>query len=440
MTIDRTTHKSHLQIKQYQSCEPQACRITLLHTEKFKTITLAWYYERTLDSLTAVYALAVRLMVRAFGDKDPMGVNQRLQGLYGAYLQADAVKYGQVQSLQLKLTFVNDLHLPHAINSEAMACFLEMFSKPVTGFAGFEQLVALEKSNLLAAIAQRDQDRGAKAYDTLLEGLFPETSFARTPYGRAEEVKAITPAQVSSAIETMISARPVEYMAVGEDIEDQVLGHFSCACGCEATPLKFEAKDLQTQARSQVPSPLQSGPKIWSDTGDVEQTKLALAYTFEGQLEAADQYAAMLLGHLLGGGPSSVLFQDLREARGLCYAIHARVDKFLGLMTIHAGLASDKIEETRAAVDDHLEQIKAGHLTKSALALSKKMLVASYLSLADSPVGLMNFERSQYLAGLPEPLEAVIDLVEAVDREDIARVAKGIKMIGCYTLAPKEKL
>lgn len=422
-------------------------QLTAIHTDKFKTVTLAWYHERTLDEEAAVYALAVRLMVRAFGGLDPMGVNRRLQGLYGAYLQADAVKYGDKQSLQLKLTFVHEGHLPHAINAEAVQCFAELFSAPVTEFAGFDQLVSLEKGNLLAAIAQREQDKSAMAYDQLLENLFPAQAYGATPYGKAESVKAIQGEQVRMAIENMLASRPFSLMAIGE-LEDQSVKNAIVASFGGFAP---NAITTESRSRSTAPDTRALENREWSMQQEVEQAKLTLAYGIGPLSVAKDHYAAMLLGHMLGGGPSALLFQDLREARGLCYAIHARVDKFLGLMTVHVGLKVDKLSETRSAVEAHLMGLRSQGATASqgasatrvaltaALALSKKMLAASYASLADSPVGLMNFERSQWLAGLPEELTEVVELLYSVTLEDVMAIADKVKPVGSYVLLPKEK-
>src|SRR5690606_9835511 len=55
-------------------------------------------------------------------------------------------------------------------------------------------------------------------------------------------------------------------------------------------------------------------------------------------LDDPERYAAILLANVLGGGPSSRLFQEIREERGLAYAVYAFHDAYqeVGLLGIYA--------------------------------------------------------------------------------------------------------
>src|SRR5690606_15573909 len=60
---------------------------------------------------------------------------------------------------------------------------------------------------------------------------------------------------------------------------------------------------------------------------DTEQVHLCVVG--EGcSLRDPDRYGALVLVNILGGGPSSRLFQEVREARGLAYAIYAFQDSY----------------------------------------------------------------------------------------------------------------
>ncbi len=424
-------HKTDLHLSVHQVAGHQ---LTAVHTNKFKTMTIAWYMERPLDALTSVYALAVRLMVRAFGGDDPMGVNRRLQGLYGAYLQADAVKYGDLQSLQLKLTFVSDLHLKHSIGREALTCFSEIFTSPVTAFAGFEQLMHLEKNNLTSAIVQRDQDRSAKTYDSLLDSLFPNESYSRTPFGSVTDVQGIEVEQVAQAINTMISSTPYNLKIIGDMLPENYLSVLS-----EVLPMAVHSQSYQRKLLSTMPQTAHISPSFLVEYHKIEQAKLAVGFEMGSISSPESYYAAILLGHMLGGGPSALLFQEVREKRGLCYAIHARVDKFLGILTVHAGLQFEKVEEVKWVLEDLLKMLVVDEIDDIDLERSKKMLLGSYFSMADTPVGCLNFIHSQWVCGLPESIEEVVAYVSQVQTADIKSAAQGLRLIGGVTFAPKEK-
>ena len=74
-----------------------------------------------------------------------------------------------------------------------------------------------------------------------------------------------------------------------------------------------------------------------------EQTHIVLA--FEALAYGhADYFAAQLLAGTLGGGMSSRLFQEVRERRGLCYAIYAFASGLSdsGMFAIYAASSPDR--------------------------------------------------------------------------------------------------
>ena len=73
---------------------------------------------------------------------------------------------------------------------------------------------------------------------------------------------------------------------------------------------------------------------------DIEQVHISLG--IKGLPFSHPQgYALLLLGNIFGGGASSVLFQKIREERGLVYAIDSHLSTYdnTGNFTIYAGLS-----------------------------------------------------------------------------------------------------
>ena len=78
---------------------------------------------------------------------------------------------------------------------------------------------------------------------------------------------------------------------------------------------------------------------------------------------ARDFYSSQFLAMILGGGMSSRLFQEVREARGLCYAIYAFHWGFSdsGLFGIHAATGEEDIEALMPVVLDELSKLFRRH-------------------------------------------------------------------------------
>jgi predicted Zn-dependent peptidase len=125
----------------------------------------------------------------------------------------------------------------------------------------------------------------------------------------------------------------------------------------------------------------------------LEQAHLALALAAPS-FRDDDHYAAQILAVALGGGMSSRLFQEAREARGLCYTIFAQCSAWsdAGTMTVYAGTGEAELpglveltanELNRAARDlDEAELARARAQTKAGLLMGRESVSARAERLA----------------------------------------------------------
>jgi predicted Zn-dependent peptidase len=80
----------------------------------------------------------------------------------------------------------------------------------------------------------------------------------------------------------------------------------------------------------------------------------------------ADADLERLAISVLSGGMSGRLFTQLREVRGLCYAVHAsyRADKDRGVVSSYVGTTPDRAKESLTVLMEQLEQINTGDVTE----------------------------------------------------------------------------
>src|SRR5438270_3837587 len=117
---------------------------------------------------------------------------------------------------------------------------------------------------------------------------------------------------------------------------------------------------------------------------DLEQLHLVLG--FPGlPLGDRDYYAASVLSTAFGGGMSSRLFQEVREKRGLCYAIHSFAHGYKdgGLFGIYAGTGEDEASELVPVLCDETLKLDDG-LAPGELARAKAQMKAGLLMSLES--------------------------------------------------------
>ena len=100
-----------------------------------------------------------------------------------------------------------------------------------------------------------------------------------------------------------------------------------------------------------------------------------------------DRFTLAVLNHILGGGLSSRLFQEIREARGLAYSIGSDRSAYddAGLLAISVGTAPEHAHEVLGLLHTELDRLAAKGITPRELEVAKGHLRADLLlSLEDS--------------------------------------------------------
>ena len=164
-------------------------------------------------------------------------------------------------------------------------------------------------------------------------------------------------------------------------------------------------------------------PGQFADPRRFEQAQLTSGYPAPGHYDPGHD-AAALFTLAAGGGMSSRLFQEVREARGLAYSISAATTPYAdtGLMSVHAATARKDAAQARDLIDRVLAAAAEG-LETPELARAKAQAVASLLMALESPQGQGDYLARQLLVhGRWVPAAEVVTRIEAVTI-DAARAA-----------------
>jgi predicted Zn-dependent peptidase len=177
---------------------------------------------------------------------------------------------------------------------------------------------------------------------------------------------------------------------------------------------------------------------------DLEQSHVVLG--FQGVKRGdADYFPALLLSTILGGGMSSRLFQEVREKRGLVYAVYASHGAYHddGQFEMYAGTGPEKLPDLMPVLCDEIGKIRSAPVGDDELKRAKAQIRSGILMSRESMLSRAG-RQAKYMINfgkLPNIAETV-KKIEAVTPEDIQRAAGRI-FSGVPTLAalgPLEKL
>ncbi|MBS3075579.1 insulinase family protein [Candidatus Pacearchaeota archaeon] len=150
---------------------------------------------------------------------------------------------------------------------------------------------------------------------------------------------------------------------------------FSAVGNCEWSHVLEEAKKFPKTVKkiNNIPIICKNGEIIDKRKG-IDQAHEVLGFHMP-RLSDKNKYAAEIFDSILGGGMSSRLFQEVREKRGLCYAIKTSLEmsKDYSYEIIYAGTVKEKINEIKKIVLKEIQ--KLDNLKQSDLSEAKETLI-----------------------------------------------------------------
>jgi predicted Zn-dependent peptidase len=166
-------------------------------------------------------------------------------------------------------------------------------------------------------------------------------------------------------------------------------------------------------------------PKVTLRNKELEQSHVCLGASSYPQ-NHGDRYASYLLNTVLGGSMSSRLFQNVREKRGLAYAVFSGLSAYrdAGTLTIYAGCANDTVGELVDVVVEELRTIKHQEVPDAELRRAQDHLKGSLmLSLENTANRMTHLARQEIYFERHFSLDETLEGIERVTSDDLQRVA-----------------
>jgi predicted Zn-dependent peptidase len=176
----------------------------------------------------------------------------------------------------------------------------------------------------------------------------------------------------------------------------------------------------------------------------LEQAHLVLLLPAFG-VRDPDYFALRLFAEILGGGMSSRLFQEVREHRGLAYAIDAYADTHAdaGVLGVYAGTSAEDATEAAKVSAGQVKAMTRG-VEAAELARAKAQMKSATFMARESALARAEQAAGQVLVfdRLFSPSETALS-IDAVTADDIVRVGMRLlaeRACACAVLGPKRSI
>jgi len=406
----------------------------IIKTNKFKTNLLSVFLTTPLEKEKVTYNALIPAVLRR-GSKTMLSqekISIALEEMYGASFDCGIDKIGDDQVLKFYLETINNEFLPEGEDNlnKAINILLEVIFNPQIENNEFKkEYVESEIKNLKQVIEGRKDSKATYATERCIEEMYKNMPYSLYKYGNVEDLEKINAQNLYDQYLKLINNCKIDIFVSGnieEDIKEKILNN-------ENTQKLQPREALYVINNKNNRKKEKKEEQEISESMDVNQGKLIIGLDILEESDK-DKYTALVYNAILGGIPTSKMFQNVREKNSLAYTASSSFIRQKANVFIKCGIDIENYEKALKLIKEQLEDMKKGEFTNQNIEEAKINIVSTINFIPEEQDTELIYYFSQELSGYEMGYEEYISNINAVTREDIVQLANRIQVNTIYFL------
>jgi predicted Zn-dependent peptidase len=275
-----------------------------------------------------------------------------------------------------------------------------------------------EREVVLEEIAMYEDQPQELVHDLISEATFGRHPLGRPVIGRAEVVSSVSRRTITAYHRAMYVPGNVVVAAAGNLKHEEF----------ERLLLKAQRRAVDAAGKGPRVRPAlvkAPPPSLRFQRKDTEQYHICMAAPGIARSDRR-RFAASLLDGILGGSASSRLFQEIREKRGMAYAVYSFASQYTdtGQIGVYIGTREDNVDACLEIASAEIADIAAGNVRPEELTRAKDNLKGRImLSMESTSNRMSRLGKSLITDTELLSIERIMAEIDAVEPEALAELA-----------------
>jgi predicted Zn-dependent peptidase len=313
---------------------------------------------------------------------------------------------------------------------EAFDLLAEMLLRPALP----EDEVDSEREVVLEEIAMYDDEPQDRVHDVLAAAVHGDHPLGRRVLGDAQVIGSIPVAEISSYHQARYTAPNVVVAAAGH-LEHEML-------------VELARRQLSAPAGEHNGVPDEGAddgvPRFAFQAKETEQYHIC----FGGPgISRSDErrFALGVLDAIFGGSTSSRLFREVREKRGLAYAVGSYSEQYVdqGMVAMYVGTREENVREACEIIGRELASLRDHGVSAEELERAKEHVKGrTVLGLEATSARMSRLARAALFEVPLLSLDEMLERIQQVSAEDVAELATQLydpERLSAACIGPKEE-
>ena len=400
-----------------------------IQTDKFKTNLIAVFLTMPITRENTTKNALISAVLRRGSKNMPTlaQISKEMEEMYGASFDCGIDKTGDNQILKFYMESINNNFLPENENllKESIEVLFDLIFNPETKNNSFkDEYVNSEKENLKQIIQGKIDNKAKYAYERCVEEMYKGKPFGLYKFGNTEELEKINAKDLYEYYKKLIAECKIDIFISGEideSIEKDVVNILKLN---EREPVYNKKSEELEEGRN---------TQTIEEHKEVSQGKLVIGLQV-GKKDKDSKYSAIIYNAILGGTPTSKMFQNVREKAHLAYVAGSNYVRQKNNVFIRCGIEIENYQKALDLIKVQIEDMKKGDFTEEDIKNAKTSIISTIKAIPEEQDSEITYNFGQEISGQKMKYEEYEQKINEVTKQNIIDIANSVKIDTIYFL------
>lgn len=351
----------------------------------------------------------------------------KTQDLYSCSIGSSDSRLGNYLNTSFRLSVLKDKYTETGNLEKAIEFLSEIIYNPNVENNKFdEKSFDIIMNQACLALSSIKEDASSYSVIRMFENMDSTSPISYRSFGYLEDLKDINRSNLYNYYKEMLKNDDMDIFVIGdinfEEIDPIIRKYFK------------QKRFKKTKGDFLIPDKKPSLKKnIVTEDNDSTQSKLAIGCRTYNLTDYERNYPLTLYNIILGGGPDSKLFSEVREKNSLCYYIGSTANKLDNTLLIRAGISRNDFKKAIKIIEKQMTDLAKGNFTDEDVEKAKELYQTAIDEMKESEAEIISSYYMIELLGVDD-IETKAKKMREVNKKEIIKVAKKIKIDTIYML------
>lgn len=414
---------------EYKKYDIGPYNLHVINTDKFKTVNIRVNFKRPCkkDEITKRSLLSYLLLESNMKYKTRRLLEIETEDLYNLKYTSYNTISGKYNVMSFDATFLNEKYTENGYIEKSINFLFDLIFFPNINKKEFDN----ESFNLCKKIIEEQIETVKERTDyyatsRMYEEMDNKSILSYRSIGYLEDLKKINPKNIYNYYLSILNNDLVDIFIIG-DIDSEKIRKIITKLFSINTIKKASSEHIIEHFK------FRKRTKIVKEKLDIEQSKLVIGLKLNGLTEFERKYVMGIYSYILGGGPDSKLFKEVREKNSLCYSISSNYNGVFNILKISAGINKENFDKAVKIIKNQIKDISLGRFDERDLKSAYMTYINTFKEIMDNPNSLLSSYVSMEYLNL-DSFETRQEEIKKVTKDMIVNVSKKINLDTIYLL------